>query len=114
MIALIDISVTPASATTENWEWCQGNEICLYDGANGTNHLVTYADPTCNHLINFGLSGYGDRTTSVWNTTGHPLRLYNWLANIKEFSLIQGIGAGVQMTLNPTVDNIADAVEMAC
>lgn len=112
-LALIGANVSPASATANNWDDCDSNRICLYDGPNGTDGFLNVI-AGCNSLFNIGVYGYGDRTTSVFNNNPHPVRLYNWIANGQYFKVIYNIGAGSKITLPASADNITDAVEMVC
>jgi hypothetical protein len=112
-LALAGANVTPASATAENWDYCDSSRVCLYDGPNGTNNFLNVIIG-CNSLFNIGWYGYGDRTTSVFNNEPHPIRLDNWDANAQTFEPIYYIGAGSKITLPASANNIADAVEMIC
>ncbi|WP_158226945.1 peptidase inhibitor family I36 protein [Amycolatopsis vastitatis] len=113
-LALIGANVSPASATTQDWDWCDSNQICLYDGFSGANHIVSYQNNYCNELTNYGLSGYGDRVSSAWNRTGHSISFFNWNARSQHFDLVDGMAAGARRDLLDGANNITDAVKMNC
>ncbi|GGZ08301.1 peptidase inhibitor family I36 protein [Streptomyces nitrosporeus] len=100
---------TAPSARAAAWD-CPVGSVCLYDSAGGVGRFYTASDGCW--FDNIGLSGVGDRATSIYNRTSHRVNLANWNGSAWEHLVHANPGEG--FTLPASADNRTDAVHVIC
>jgi hypothetical protein len=106
-----DLRMQPAWVTIRDWD-CSPGYSCYYDGRNGTGWR--WVAPSCGWFdLGRMRPPFNDRISSIWNRGGGAIDLYNWDGRSR-WIYLGTVPIGARGNLPPQIDNIVDAVRIAC